>query len=74
MTLDELKPGACGRICACTGISERLCEIGLLPGEFIEVVRVAPLGDPIALKIKDCQIAIRRSDANRIAVEVVLNR
>ena len=71
MNLSELKPGACGRICACTGISERLCEVGLLPGAFVEVVRVAPLGDPIALRIKDCQIAIRRSDANRIDVEAL---
>ena len=71
MTLNELKPGACGRICACNGLSERLCEIGFLPGELVEVVRVAPLGDPIALKIKDCQIAIRRADATRINVEAI---
>ncbi len=69
MTLNELKPGACGRICACKGISERLCEIGILPGAFVEVVRFAPLGDPIALKVKDCQIAIRRSEATRIEIE-----
>ena len=71
MTLNDLKPGACGRICACNGISERLCEIGLLPGAFVEVIRVAPLGDPIALKIKDCQIAIRRSEATRIDIEAM---
>ena len=71
MTLNDLKPGACGRICACNGLSERLCEIGLLPGEMVEVVRIAPLGDPIALKIKDCQIAIRRSDATRINIETI---
>ena len=71
MTLNELKPGTCGRICACRGISDRLCELGLLPGAFVEVVRIAPLGDPIAVKLKDCQIAIRRSDASRIDVEVL---
>ena len=53
MTLNELKPGACGRICACQGVSERLCEVGILPGAYVEVVRVAPLGDPIALKVKE---------------------
>lgn len=71
MTLNDLKPGACGRICACKGISERLCEIGLLPGAVVEVVRVAPLGDPIALKIKDTQIAIRRSEAIQIMIEAL---
>ena len=71
MTLNELKPGSCGRICACEGLSERLCEVGLLPGETVEVVRVAPLGDPIALRVKDSQIAIRRCDATRINVEAM---
>ena len=71
MTLNELKPGACGRICGCDGLSERLCEIGLLPGEMVEVIRVAPLGDPIALRVKDSQIAIRRSDATRISIEAL---
>ncbi|MFK7847655.1 MAG: ferrous iron transport protein A [Rhodothermales bacterium] len=71
MTLNDLKPGACGRVCGCNGISERLCEIGILPGAMIEVVRVAPLGDPIALRVKDCQIAIRRSEATLIDIEAV---
>ena len=71
MTLNELKPGVCGRICACNGISERLCEIGILPGTLVEVIRVAPLGDPIAVKVRDCQIAIRRSEATRIDIEAV---
>ena len=71
MTLNELKPGACGKICACNGIAERLCEIGILPGSMVEVVRVAPLGDPIAVKIKDCQVAIRRSVATQIDIETM---
>lgn len=71
MTLNDLKPGCCGRICGCDGISDRLCEIGILPGATVEMVRIAPLGDPIALKIKDCQIAIRRSDATLINIEAV---
>lgn len=71
MTLNDLKPGFCGRICGCEGISDRLCEIGILPGATVEVVRIAPLGDPIALKVKDCQIAIRRSDATMINIEAV---
>ncbi|MEZ4701265.1 MAG: FeoA family protein [Rhodothermales bacterium] len=72
MTLNELKPGCCGRItCWCEGLSDRLWELGVLPGTLVEVVRVAPFGDPIALKIKDSQIAIRRADATRITVDAL---
>jgi Fe2+ transport system protein FeoA len=45
--------------------------MGVLPGTLVEVVRVAPFGDPIALKIKDSQIAIRRADATRITVDAL---
>ena len=70
MTLDQLKPGNCARVtCWCEGISDRFMELGLLPGASVEVVRVAPLGDPIAVRVKDCQIAIRRADATQINIE-----
>lgn len=70
MTLDQLQPGTCARVtCWCSGISDRFLELGLLPGASVEVVRVAPLGDPIAVRVKDCQIAIRRSDATQINVD-----
>ncbi|MBX2818179.1 MAG: ferrous iron transport protein A [Rhodothermaceae bacterium] len=70
MTLDQLEPGRCARVtCWCDGISDRFMEMGLLPGTEVEVVRVAPLGDPIAVKVKNCQIAIRRADATQINIE-----
>ena len=70
MTLDQLEPGKCARVTGwCDGISDRFMEMGLLPGTEVEVVRVAPLGDPIAIKVKNCQIAIRRADATQINIE-----
>jgi ferrous iron transport protein A len=72
MTLSDLKPGSFGRVVSWgEGLSDRLLELGLLPGALVEVVRLAPLGDPIAYKVKDSQLAISRADASRIVVDAV---
>ncbi len=72
MTLSEIKPGGC---CQVTGwssqLSDRLLELGLLPGTFIEVVRTAPFGDPVAYKVKNCQLAIGRAEAVHIYVDAM---
>lgn len=49
-------------------VSRRLMEMGLLPGTEVRVVRVAPLGDPIELRVRDYALSVRRADARRIAV------
>ena len=49
-------------------ISRRLMEMGLLPGTAVRVVRVAPLGDPIELRVRNYGLSVRRADAARIAV------
>jgi len=49
-------------------ISRRLMEMGLLPGTEVRVVRVAPLGDPIELRVRDYALSVRRAEAARIAV------
>ena len=49
-------------------VSRRLMEMGLLPGTEVRVVRVAPLGDPIELRVRDYALSVRRTDATRIAV------
>ena len=47
----------------------RLLDIGIVPGSRIEVVRAAPLGDPIEFRIKDALISLRRHDANKVWVK-----
>lgn len=49
----------------------RLMELGILPGTQIEVVRVAPLGDPIELRVRGCSLSIRRAEARTISVVAV---
>ena len=55
----------CGR-----SLSRRLMEMGLLPGTRVRVVRVAPLGDPIELRLRNYSLSLRRAEAARIAVRV----
>jgi Fe2+ transport system protein FeoA/Mn-dependent DtxR family transcriptional regulator len=46
----------------------RLLDIGVVPGSKIEVMRSAPLGDPVEFRIKDASISLRRHEANKIWV------
>ena len=43
-------------------------EMGLLPGTRVRVVRVAPLGDPIELRVRNYSLSVRRAEAAKIAV------
>lgn len=71
-TLATLTPGERGVIAALTGdpaIARRLMELGLVPGTEVEMVRTAPLGDPMELAVRGVRLSLRRSEASRIHVE-----
>jgi ferrous iron transport protein A len=70
-SLDRVEPGAAGvivRVDGEPGIVRRLKELGLVPGTRVEVVRRAPLGDPIELRLRHVHLSLRRSEAARIHV------
>jgi len=46
----------------------RLMELGVLPGTRVELVRVAPLGDPMELRVRGCSLSMRRDEARSIVV------
>ena len=72
MTLDEIPCGQCVRICrvgGCGAIRRRLMDMGLVKGVPVEVVRTAPLGDPIAYCVRGYHLALRKSEAQLIEVE-----
>jgi Fe2+ transport system protein FeoA len=69
--LDRLAPGERGRIAridAEPGITRRLMELGLVPGTDIEMVRTAPLGDPLEVTVRGLHLSLRRSEAAHIHV------
>ena len=71
--LSELKRGEKGRIVKIGGggaIHRRLLDMGLVTGSDIEMERVAPLGDPIEVKIKGYHLSLRKEEAVSIQVEV----
>ena len=47
----------------------RLREMGLLPGTTVTLVRTAPLGDPIEIKVRGYLLTLRKSEADHVAVE-----
>lgn len=49
----------------------KLLEMGCLPGNFIELLQIAPLGDPLYIDVNDSHVAIRKETALAITVEVV---
>lgn len=52
-------------------ISLKLLEMGLLPNTTIEVVGKAPLGDPIYIAVQETFIALRKSEAQNIVVQII---
>ncbi|MBM6500022.1 MAG: FeoA family protein [Flavobacterium sp.] len=48
----------------------KLIEMGCMEGNFVEVIQIAPLGDPIFLSVNDTKLAIRKEMASRIFVEI----
>ncbi len=52
-------------------LKQRLMTMGLVPGTRITVLRSAPFGDPMAIGVRSYNLALRREDAEKIAVERV---
>ncbi len=46
----------------------RLMEMGLLVGTTVELVRFAPLGDPVEIKVRGYHLTLRRNEADQILV------
>lgn len=51
----------------------KLLELGCLPGNEVELVQIAPLNDPIYINVDGSHIAIRRSTALLIELEIIEN-
>ncbi len=71
--LHELSPGECGEIELIEdkgAVTQRLMALAMLPGATVRVMRVAPFGDPIMLRVGESRISMRREDAARVLIKV----
>jgi ferrous iron transport protein A len=72
VTLDETPIGQSAVVLSIGGerqFRRRIMELGLLPGTPVRVLRVAPLGDPIEVETRGCNLSIRHAEARCIAVQ-----
>lgn len=73
MNLAMLKPGQSGRITnigVIGPLKRRLMDMGVLVGEEVKVEKVAPLGDPIEITVKNYNLSLRKREAEGILLEV----
>ncbi len=72
MTIDDLKIGQSGIIAQVGGegpLRLRFLDMGLIPGTGVELVKMAPMGDPIQIRLRGYELTIRREDARRITLK-----
>lgn len=73
-TLDQVKIGAKARVLEVSGdetLEQRMLEMGLMPGMEVHVLRQAPLGDPIEVKVMGYSLSLRKLEAKYVKVEDV---
>ena len=72
-TMSHLKPGEGGIVSALHGsgtIHQRLQEMGVIEGSEVEVVRVAPFGDPIEILVQGYHLSLRKAEAALVELEM----
>jgi ferrous iron transport protein A len=70
-TLDQARPGQRFRIDRLDGppeLVQRLLEFGLMEGETVEVIGLAPLGDPLEIHVGGTRLSLRKREAAGISV------
>jgi Fe2+ transport system protein FeoA len=70
--LNELKPAAKGiikQVKAQGMLKKKLLDMGVVPGSRLEILRVAPLGDPVEVRIRGYNLSLRKEEARQIFVE-----
>ncbi len=73
MTLTDLPLGHEARVSAVYGtgrIARRLMEMGVVPGVAVRVIKMAPFGDPIEVRVRGYSLAMRRVEADAIEVAI----
>jgi Fe2+ transport system protein FeoA len=71
MSVSDLKPGDSGtikQVNAQGAVRQRLLDMGMLPEVEITLERIAPIGDPLWVKLEGTHVALRRSEAQAVRI------
>ncbi len=75
MKLDELKIGQKARVTKLNienkEIRRHLLDMGVTRGVIVKVKKIAPMGDPIDIELRDYELCVRKAELDAIEVEVV---
>jgi ferrous iron transport protein A len=72
MNLTSLPIGAIAKVLSVNGdnpITKRLMEMGVVPGVSVRVIKSAPFGDPLEIRVRGYHLAMRKAEANQIEVQ-----
>lgn len=72
MNLKEVRTGNTVKVKKITGegaVKRRIMDMGITKGIEVTVRKVAPLGDPIEVTVRDYELSLRKADAEMIEVE-----
>lgn len=74
-SLGELKVGEGAKVLGFsqqgTAYRRKLLSMGLTVGTVVEVVRVAPMGDPVEIRLRGCHLSLRRDEVAAVYVEAL---
>jgi len=71
-TLTNLPIGEKAKVLSVNGdnqITKRLMEMGVVPGASVRVIKSAPFGDPLEIRVRGYHLAMRKTEASRIEVQ-----
>jgi Fe2+ transport system protein FeoA len=72
MTLDQLQTGQLATVRAVGGkgaLRRRLMDMGLVRGVSIELIKAAPMGDPLEYLVRGYHLSLRRAEAQLVEIE-----
>ena len=72
MTLREVQVGQSAKVIKLHGtgpVKRRIMDMGITKGQVVEVIRVAPLGDPMEITVRNYELSVRKADCEIAEVE-----
>ena len=73
LTLDQLAPGQRARVKKVGGqgaVRRRLMDMGMVSGVEVELLKAAPLGDPLEYLLRGYHLSLRKAEAQAIEIEI----